>query len=158
MAAVKTMFITTAAWTAAGSHLSVSEPSLSGAKQMLWALVPQLWPFSRRGCLVTAYSWDKQCAGVLLGALHTLHCLIASLKSATEITLCPANRVAKTTPVSWRFSSIQRLLILSFVLNSLGLPLPQTTLSFLQKLHRRTQGWVCHSSVAHALHFGWSTR
>ena len=26
------------------------------------------------------------------------------------------------------------------------------------KLHRQTQGWTCHLSVAHALHFGWSTR
>ena len=26
------------------------------------------------------------------------------------------------------------------------------------KLHRQTQGWTCHLSVAHELHFGWSTR
>ena len=59
------------------------------AKQMLWALAAQLWPFSWRGCLVTA--WLPTMNVILFCWAPLMPCFgIASLKLAREITPSPA--------------------------------------------------------------------
>ena len=80
------------------------------AKHMLWALAAQLWPFSWRGCLVTA--WLPTMNVILFCWAPLMPCFgITSLKLARKIMI---------TLVSCRFGCIQRLFILFFILHSLS--------------------------------------
>ena len=85
-------------------------------KHMLWALVAQLWPFSWRGVLVTA--WLPTMNAILFCWAPLMPCFgITSLKLAREITPSPAKIMVAL--VSCRFGCIQRLFVLFFILHSL---------------------------------------
>ena len=86
-------------------------------KLMLWALVAHLWPFSRRGCLVTA--WLPTMNVILFCWAPLMPCFgNTSLKLAREIPPSPAKIMIAL--VSCRFGCVQRLFILFFILHSLS--------------------------------------